>query len=527
MQEIVSRRTETSKTYDLGDGKRRLESRIGAIHYRDNYSDPSEQWKDIDLTWVGNRIDKAPYELTLDGQKITVRDKKSGEISTIELTEIKPAGLKFEIVPENTRVSFRHTLPSDKIPFEASFKITGKGLITTKAFDDDGEIMLDAGVVGDTLTEKLPSIVDKATGKVRPAKGLVKVDPTWQVAASTDDVTRRITASLLSLIDANKAGYYSAASKQFGCGMRFLNITIPNAQVIDSAYLILRCSTSQSGVIVNTRISAEDVDDAVTFAQDEAAFDARFAAHTTARIDWDAIPAWTLDTDYNSPEIKTVIQEIVDRVGWASGNDIVLFWEDFEDRSTHATNYCRRDAYSYDGSAEFCPKLVINYTEAPIPTSTDITTAMTGLIWIKSSRVTQELMGKWDATNNKRCWAWAMDTSLPRLYISDDGTGSEAEVATTTVSSDVMTMLGFVYVAATDKVRFFINGVFDVERTFTGETGAVYSNATVKFQLGRVMSGSVGSFYLGSQYLPTLIPEAWTDDQVKNWYQQTSHLMGV
>ncbi|GAH87575.1 unnamed protein product, partial [marine sediment metagenome] len=41
------------------------------------------------------------------------------------MSKIKPAGLKWEIIPRNDKVSFRHILPSGKVPFEAKFKITG------------------------------------------------------------------------------------------------------------------------------------------------------------------------------------------------------------------------------------------------------------------------------------------------------------------------------------------------------------------------------------------------------------------
>ncbi len=185
---------------------------------------------------------------------------------------------------------------------------------------------------------------------------------TFQVGASTDDCFRRLTTASFSLTGGTLAvGAFSATIYQQGAGMRFLNVTIPQGSTIDVAYLTLRCGFASSGTAVNSRISAEDVDDAPTFADDGAAFDTRWAARTTARVDWDAIPAWTLNVDYDSPSIITVIQEIVDRESWVSGQDIVIFWEDFEDRSTHADE-ARRVAHSWNGSAEFAPKLVITYT---------------------------------------------------------------------------------------------------------------------------------------------------------------------
>ena len=364
MPEILSLRQENSKTFKLADGSEQLVISLGAIHYKDNYADPDEQWKDIDLNWEGNRITKAPYELTLEGNKVTIKDKKTSEVSTIELLSVFPTGLKFEIIPEHTRVSFRHILPSDKVPFEAKFRITGKiPFLTTRASDDEGELELETSLEDGILTEKLSGVVDKLTGKVRPVKGSIKVDPTWQVGASTDDCQYTWSTSALALTTPHQvAGAYDGTDYMIGGGMRFLNVTIPQGNVIIEAYLTLRCSASKSGTVCNTRISAEDVDDAITFADDGAAFETRWAARTTARIDWDAIPAWTAETDYNSPEIKTVIQEIVDRVGWASGQDIVIFWDDFDDRSTHAD--VRRMAHSYDGSTTYCAKLVVVHATA-------------------------------------------------------------------------------------------------------------------------------------------------------------------
>lgn len=183
-----------------------------------------------------------------------------------------------------------------------------------------------------------------------------------QVIASADDCLRRLTPSYFNLGEqGNVAGCFSTTAYKYGCGMRFTNVTIPKGATIVTAYLTFRAANSYSATPVNTRISAEDVDNAVTFADDGGAFDTRFNAHTTARIDWDGLPAWTDGVEYQSPEIKTVIQEIIDRGSWASGNAIVLFWEDFDDRSTPHTDTNFRRGYSYNNSPTYAPKLHIEY----------------------------------------------------------------------------------------------------------------------------------------------------------------------
>jgi hypothetical protein len=185
-----------------------------------------------------------------------------------------------------------------------------------------------------------------------------------QVGASPDDAQRYLTIDQFDLICTEfMAGAFSGIYNKYGTGARFTNITIPQGATINQAYLTLRCSFGTSAVTVNTRISAEKIDNAPTFADDKAAFDTRYANRTTARVDWDSIPAWSLNVDYNSPEIKTVIQEIINRAGWASGNALVIFWEDFDGRSTNIAN-CGKRAYSYNGSTPYAPRLYILYTPA-------------------------------------------------------------------------------------------------------------------------------------------------------------------
>ena len=187
-----------------------------------------------------------------------------------------------------------------------------------------------------------------------------------QVTADSDDCVRRLTTAYFSLSgEYISAGWNGAANKQWGGGMRFLNITVPKGSTIIEAHLTLVAYSDKAGTVVDTRISAEDIDDAVTFANDGDIFDTRWANRTTARVDWDALPAWTDGVEYDSPDIKAVIQEIIDRPGWASGQDIVIFWEDFEDRSG-VESFSYRDCDAHEKSAANAPKLEINYTE-PLP----------------------------------------------------------------------------------------------------------------------------------------------------------------
>ena len=378
MEELVLLRTENSKTFNLDGRKRVLEVHVGAIHYKDSYADTSETWKDIDLTWEGNRITKAPYELTLEGNKITIRDKKTGEISTIELLEIggksipakawgKSKGLAkapgittldnialdtdLEIVVENSSVRFARILKSDKAPVEAKFKVTGKIPFIVRAQDTKDELPVEAMLTDGILTEVLKP--DRAI------KYPVRIDPTWQVGASTDDCVRHFENSWFSTgVTFWRAGYWDSNSKACGGAARFLNVTIPAGSTIDSAYLVSTAERNDELGTTLNRLRAERNISPAAFS-DATDFDAR--TWTTEYVYWDYIPYWTLDVEYTSPDIKACIQEVIDLPGWESGNPIVVIRDDFEKRSAQVST-STRSAYSYDGSTAKAPKLVVTYT---------------------------------------------------------------------------------------------------------------------------------------------------------------------
>ena len=182
-----------------------------------------------------------------------------------------------------------------------------------------------------------------------------------QVGDSADDC-RAIWKGSDWVFDATASqistGYWAAVNFKHGGGMRFTNITIPKGSTITSAYLTLTSYTDRSSTVVRSKIRGEDADNPSAFS-DYSDYSGR--PRTSAEVNWDSIPAWTAETEYNSPEIKTVIQEIIDRANWASGNAVVIFWDDHDDRSDHNSETVRA-AYAYDSSSTKAPKLHIEYT---------------------------------------------------------------------------------------------------------------------------------------------------------------------
>ena len=102
--------------------------------------------------------------------------------------------------------------------------------------------------------------------------------------------------------------------------LRWSNIAIPQGATIISAKITVKCAASTNTGVANINIYGNNVDDA-TAIPSLAAYNA--AAVTTALTNW-VITSWTVGTVYDSPDITNVIQEIVNRAGWASGNALQI-----------------------------------------------------------------------------------------------------------------------------------------------------------------------------------------------------------
>ncbi len=196
------------------------------------------------------------------------------------------------------------------------------------------------------------------------------VSGSWQVDTSTDDAARALVYSgplyfnlsdnsYFNISDGEDfAGAYTSRHYQYGCGLRFTGINIPNGATIVSARIRFVCRYEGLGGPCNTRLSAEAADNPPTFTSNQIEFDRRFENRTTA-INWDNIPGWTVGGVYYSESILSVIQDTVNRPGWNKGNAIAIFWEDFENRSILNGEKSNRCAYSYDSSPSLAPTLEI------------------------------------------------------------------------------------------------------------------------------------------------------------------------
>lgn len=142
-------------------------------------------------------------------------------------------------------------------------------------------------------------------------------------------------------------------------GMRFVNITVPQNALIINAYI--EFETDETGSVpTSLTIYGEAADSAPSFAWcgSSSCFTLSTRSTTTASVTWNNIPAWTtVDEKHQTPNLAPIVQELVNRDGWVSGNAMAFM----------ITGSGTRTAESYNGEPTAAPLLHIEYSTVPPP----------------------------------------------------------------------------------------------------------------------------------------------------------------
>ncbi|MEL6275545.1 MAG: T9SS type A sorting domain-containing protein [Bacteroidota bacterium] len=144
--------------------------------------------------------------------------------------------------------------------------------------------------------------------------------------ASSDDAEQENDAIDALFDDDIDAGWEGEPEDQniLTAGLRFRNITIPQGATIDSAFIIMHSHEAKTAEdVARITIVCEATDDAQTFTED-ALIDAR--PQTSASLLWVVDEPWGLWTPHSTPDLKELVQEIVDRDGWEAGNSIAFIY---------------------------------------------------------------------------------------------------------------------------------------------------------------------------------------------------------
>ena len=167
------------------------------------------------------------------------------------------------------------------------------------------------------------------------------------VSASSDDAEESASGSM-STSSSDLELVYDGSNQSVG--LRFTGLTIPNGATINRAYVEFRTDETGSGA-TTLDIRGEAADNPVTFSSTNK-ISAR--QRTVASVPWVAVPWTAVDESglgQRSPDLSPVIQEIVDRRGWTTGNALALI----------ITGTGERTARAYDHSPAGAPVLTVEY----------------------------------------------------------------------------------------------------------------------------------------------------------------------
>jgi len=148
----------------------------------------------------------------------------------------------------------------------------------------------------------------------------------------------------------------TASGSRYNGGFHFLNFPLPAAAKIELAWVRLIADTVDEPD-VNVDIYGHAHDDAPHFQNSQ---DVTDRTTTTATVEWITgvlvFPEsrWA----FNTPDISSIIQEIVDRPGWSDPNSIVILLKGKSD-SNHLAEFIAHD----DGSGDDAATLYVIYTE--------------------------------------------------------------------------------------------------------------------------------------------------------------------
>jgi hypothetical protein len=140
------------------------------------------------------------------------------------------------------------------------------------------------------------------------------------------------------------------SSQYWRCGGGWWAMSVPQGATVSSAYWKGTCMYDGRALL---SFYANDVDDADDYFETGDIID---RTRTTAYVAWDN-SGQTDGTEYTSPDLKTVVQEVVSRGGWSSGNGFALLLIASDQEEAIVVKYAAWEHVSYDPM-----KLQVTYT---------------------------------------------------------------------------------------------------------------------------------------------------------------------
>jgi len=173
------------------------------------------------------------------------------------------------------------------------------------------------------------------------------------VADGGDDAEEVVATGKIRLFSTDLELAVEDVAQQIG--IRFGGVSIPNAAIIESAHVQFTVD-EPSADSTDLLIYGEAADDSAPFTRTRYSISSR--ALTGAAVSWTP-PPWTTagasGTDQLTPDLSAVVQEIVDRADWTSGNALAFL----------VSGNGKRTAEAFEGEPNAAARLVVQFRTVP------------------------------------------------------------------------------------------------------------------------------------------------------------------
>lgn len=191
-----------------------------------------------------------------------------------------------------------------------------------------------------------------ATEKLETEAGGTQTFEQW-VQGGNDDAEENTTNDDVNTTSTDLELMHDGGTKQI-VGVRMRSVNVPRNATISAAYLEFEVDEYAEGNL-SIDIYGQDANTANRFRSRDRNISSR--SKTSASINWPITDNWSVDTRVQTPDLSSIVQEIVNRGDWVAENDMAFIFE--LDNRTYGA---KRVMESHDGQAN-ATKLHVEYSD--------------------------------------------------------------------------------------------------------------------------------------------------------------------
>jgi type IV pilus assembly protein PilY1 len=196
--------------------------------------------------------------------------------------------------------------------------------------DFGGPVLYPIKAIDDSVSPEIITSISQAT------------DDAYEIASSVNNASTTLTLS--------------QSTNAVTLGLRYQDLNIPRGAVITNAYIRFSSSAFNSGS-TNLTFSGELIGNSITFSETSNNISAR--TKTSNSVLWDTDNDWPVsDETLVSPDLSSVVQEIIDQSDWCGGNALNIII-DGQGISTSS----ERVSPAFEDGEGLGPQLVVVYDD--------------------------------------------------------------------------------------------------------------------------------------------------------------------